>query len=96
MYKFEKIGSNLQLESSSIPEANVNFKHSCNICCTIGLQIDCNRCIISASHDNVVAALRDVAEIKLVHHDCCGKGCDTLPEFDTNKCDDFRSQNMKE
>lgn len=61
MDKFERIGVNKQLGSTSVAEAKHHFKISCDICCKQGrcLWHECDNCIVSCYHDYVVAFHRD-------------------------------------
>lgn len=86
MTKFESTGVNLQCSSLSMEESNKNFSNSCRICCSIGVNIKCKGCLISAAHDSMVAALNDISNSKFVHHVCCDKHCTTQSDFDITKC----------
>ena len=62
MTRFEQRGCELQMDSASVQEAVRNFSYSCNVCCTKGVRISCDRCAIAFTHENVRAALQDIEE----------------------------------
>lgn len=62
MTKFEQIGVGLQIESETASEAVRQFAYSCRVCCTRGMRIQCDRCAISATHQQMLGVFRDVAE----------------------------------
>lgn len=55
MTKFEQRGVELQVESGSKREAERKFSYSCDVCCSRGLRIECDRCAIKATHDLTIA-----------------------------------------
>ena len=55
MSKFEQVGINYQYDADSKEKANNAFKHSCNVCCHKGIQLDCEKCAIAHVHNLVVA-----------------------------------------
>ena len=59
MLKFERVGVNLQYDSSSKEQALQRFEYSCNCCCYKGMHIDCDRCAIAVAHQLVVASFDD-------------------------------------
>lgn len=59
MTKFEQIGINYQYDAGSKEDAKKAFKHSCNACCTKGMQISCDRCSIACVHSLVVATFEE-------------------------------------
>ena len=66
MTKFEQRGVELQQEACSSQDADRKFSYSCNVCCTRGLRIECDRCAIRATHDLTSAyfATRNKAVLK--------------------------------
>lgn len=59
MTKFEQIGVGFQHDACNIQEARKAFKYSCDCCCHKGMQIDCDKCAIAATHSMVVACFND-------------------------------------
>ena len=59
MTKFEQAGVNYQLLSVSKEDALRNFQRSCNICCTHGMRIECDRCAIACVHNQTIACFED-------------------------------------
>lgn len=59
MTKFEQIGVERQLESENKMWALKNFRHSCNVCCYRGMRIDCDRCSIAFTHNEILAYFDD-------------------------------------
>ena len=55
MTKFEQRGVGLQVESGSKREAERKFGYSCDVCCSRGLRLECDRCAIKATHDLTIA-----------------------------------------
>lgn len=64
MMKFERVAINLQYESATVEEATNKFSHSCDICCSRGLHIDCDKCLIAEAHRLTVAAIEEVRKGK--------------------------------
>lgn len=62
MTGFERRGCEIQMDSQTVPEATRNFEYSCRVCCNRGIRIDCDRCAIAITHENVVAAILDAEE----------------------------------
>lgn len=62
MTKFEQVGVNLQYDADSVRRAKANFKHSCDVCCSRGIRISCDRCAIAATHSMVVAGFETAPE----------------------------------
>ncbi len=62
MTGFEQKGCDLQMACETIPQATNRFKYSCEICCSRGLRISCDRCAIACTHEQVCAAIRDAEE----------------------------------
>ena len=54
MTKFENIGVERQFESETAAEANQNFRHSCDVCCTRGMKIECVKCAIAHVHNEII------------------------------------------
>lgn len=59
MTKFEQRGVELQQNAITKTEAQRNFSHSCDICCTHGLKIECDRCCIANCHKLIMALFAD-------------------------------------
>jgi len=57
MTKFETRGVELQQMSGSKSQAENRFTYSCDLCCKIGLRIECDRCAISVVHEQVMKGL---------------------------------------
>lgn len=64
MTKFEQIGVERQLESNSKSEAMRCFKFSCKVCCYRGMRIDCDKCAIAHTHNEVIACFDDYENAK--------------------------------
>lgn len=64
MIGFERKGCELQMACETVHQAIKTFEYSCNVCCTRGVRLTCERCAIAATHENVVAAIRDFEEEK--------------------------------
>lgn len=64
MLKFEQIGIERQLESTNKYEALQSFKHSCNVCCYKGIHLNCDKCAIAHTHNEVVAYFDDNKSVK--------------------------------
>lgn len=62
MTGFERRGCEFQMDSRTVSEARKNFAYSCDVCCSRGVRISCDRCAIAVTHKNVVAAIRDAEE----------------------------------
>lgn len=62
MTKFEQIGINIQLGSISKEDALQRFNYSCTLCCHKGMRIECDRCAISATHNQLIAIFDDKKE----------------------------------
>ncbi len=66
MTKFEQIGINIQLGAVSKEDAIKKFSYSCNVCCHKGMHIDCDRCAIAVTHNQLIAIFDDK---EVSHHD---------------------------
>ena len=64
MTKFESIGIDFQNQANTIREADRAFAFSCKVCCERGMQIRCDHCMISATHEAKVEAIQAVEEYK--------------------------------
>lgn len=64
MTGFEAKGCELQMGSQTVQQAVKNFEISCKICCNRGICISCDRCAIAATHENIVAAIKDAEEVR--------------------------------
>lgn len=64
MTGFENRGCEIQMACETVSEAVKAFAYSCKVCCAKGVCVSCDRCAIAATHENVVAAIRDVEEIR--------------------------------
>lgn len=65
MTKFEQRGVELQYEACSVREADRKFSYSCNVCCSRGVRIECDRCAIRATHDMTVASFATLERVVL-------------------------------
>lgn len=65
MTKFEQVGVNYQYDANNTYEANKAFKHSCNCCCSKGIQLKCDKCSIAVAHNLVVASFDDMKKAYL-------------------------------
>lgn len=59
MTKFEQIGINHQYNSTNKDDAIKSFNYSCNVCCTRGMHISCDKCSIACVHSLVVATFEE-------------------------------------
>lgn len=57
MGDFFEHGTHLQRASASVREANRRYGLSCNICCSRGYRMDCDRCPIAVSNKETVEVL---------------------------------------
>ena len=57
MSRFEEYGVELQNRARDAEEAKKKYENSCDICCSRGFRIDCDRCAISYAHALVMACL---------------------------------------
>lgn len=64
MTKFEQIGVGFQLEAETPDAAARSFNYSCRVCCTRGIRLNCDRCAISTTHQQVLGMFRDVEDAK--------------------------------
>lgn len=64
MTKFEQVGVGFQLEAETPDEAARSFNYSCRVCCTRGIRLNCDRCAISTTHQQVLGMFRDVEDAK--------------------------------
>lgn len=60
MTKFEQVGINHQYDANSKHDAHRAFARSCHVCCSRGLQLDCDKCAIAQAHSLVVAIFDDM------------------------------------
>ena len=51
MTRFEEKGVELQQNSVTKFQARTRFEHSCELCCTRGMRISCDRCAIRVAHE---------------------------------------------
>ena len=64
--KFIQNSINKQQEAVTKKEALKMFSLSCNICCTRGIQIQCEQCPIKAAHELTMSVLDDIEkEVKI-------------------------------
>ena len=63
MTRFEQIGCQLQQDSETIREARRRMNYSCQVCCSRGMRIECDRCAIQCVHQQTVAILRDIEPV---------------------------------
>ena len=54
MSKFELIGQSYQFSSCNSAEAEKRFTKSCDLCCTTGKHIQCDRCAIAIAHNFII------------------------------------------
>lgn len=59
MTKFETIGMEMQLESTTKEEARRKFLRSCDTCCNRGIHLDCDHCAIAQYHKLVIATMEN-------------------------------------
>ena len=57
MTRFEENGASIQYSARSMPQAVQSFRRSCDMCCSRGLRIDCDRCGIAYAHERQVEIL---------------------------------------
>lgn len=62
MCKFETIGVERQYSSVTREDANRNFRISCNICCSRGMHLECDRCAINVAHDLMIATYNNLTK----------------------------------
>lgn len=65
MTKFETIGVSMQYDACSKANASKKFKQSCNVCCSHGIQLQCDHCAIKAAHELTMAILSDIEREKI-------------------------------
>ena len=58
MTYFEAVGVDYQFNATNLFEAKRYFAKSCNRCTYTGKHIDCDRCAISAAHNNILEYYR--------------------------------------
>lgn len=56
MTRFEEIGVDIQYSSYNKKQAERSFVKSCEMCCTKGIRIDCEKCAIACAHKAVIEA----------------------------------------
>lgn len=54
MTRFEEIGVEIQYGATSKRKAQGSFRYSCDVCCSRGMHIDCDRCAIACAHKSVI------------------------------------------
>ena len=59
MTKFEQVGVNIQMSAIDKDDALKKFQYSCNVCCCKGMRIDCDRCAIAHTHNELIAYFND-------------------------------------
>ena len=64
MNKFEQKGIQFQQSSTTKEEALRNFAYSCDVCCSRGIRLDCERCGIAVCHKLTMAILGGGNNIK--------------------------------
>ena len=57
MTKFEQRGILFQQTSTTKEEALSKFAHSCDVCCSRGIRLDCDRCGIAVCHKLTMSIL---------------------------------------
>lgn len=62
MTKFEQIGVQYQYEARNKAQALRSYEYSCRCCCEKGMHLDCDRCAIAHTHNEVVAIMDDMAK----------------------------------
>lgn len=60
--KFVQLSKIHQDMAATPKEATEAFAMSCNICCTRGINMTCERCEVKAYHDLVMAVFDDLKE----------------------------------
>ena len=66
MTRFEEVGTDIQYSAHSKDQAVKCFKRSCELCCTKGIRIDCDRCAIASTHNSVVEAFESKVKAPLI------------------------------
>lgn len=56
MTRFEEIGVEIQYAATNARKAKGSFNYSCDVCCSRGLHIECDRCAIAYAHRIVVGS----------------------------------------
>lgn len=51
MTRFEEIGRDKITLSVTMEQCDRNFKKSCELCCTRGMRLECERCAINDAYD---------------------------------------------
>lgn len=62
--KFEQIGVEKQRMAFDKEDALKSFSVSCNVCCTRGMFLKCDRCAINHAHQEVIACFEDLRVFK--------------------------------
>ena len=57
MTYFESIGVKKQHSAMSARKANEEFARSCNICCSQGKDINCDKCAIASAHNDIITCV---------------------------------------
>ena len=63
MTKFEQRGILFQQTSTTKEEAQSKFAHSCDVCCSRGIKIDCDRCGIAVCHKLTISVFESKGEL---------------------------------
>lgn len=63
MTRFEENGVSIQYASRNKPQAVQSFRRSCDMCCSRGFRIDCDRCSIAYAHERQI----EILEAEAVH-----------------------------
>lgn len=59
MTRFEEKGRQKLLSAATKDDAAHRYAHSCAICCSRGFRIDCDRCGIAATYEDVIEYFKD-------------------------------------
>ena len=62
MTKFEERGVRLQNTAHSSFQAESRFEYSCNLCCSNGMRIECDRCAIKVAHEAFMDKVKSAQE----------------------------------
>jgi hypothetical protein len=64
MIKFEKVGAELQREAETAKRAIQCFEHSCQVCASRGLALDCEDCGVRIAHEIAMAGFNVYPECR--------------------------------